>query len=121
MIVSSRSRMYWERAAHRPLNIKPDADDEDVDEESVGPKFLREFEESKRAQHQDDSVTENGEMSATVAGEEPYMGNGTVEEPKGLEKDAMKPNHAIAESGARGASKAEAPPHIAHGSVTESE
>lgn len=47
-IVSSRSRMYWGRAAHRPLNIRPDIDDEDVDEERIGPKFLREFEQSKK-------------------------------------------------------------------------
>jgi hypothetical protein len=40
--------MYWKRAAHRPLNIMPDVDDEDIDEERMGPKFLREYENWKR-------------------------------------------------------------------------
>jgi len=49
-IVSSRSRMYWRRAAHRPLNIRPDLDEDeaDVDDERIGTKFLWEFEQNKK-------------------------------------------------------------------------
>lgn len=86
-IVSSRSRMYWERAAHRPLNIRPDVDDEDIDKERMGPKFLREFEQSKREHIQEESVVENGAASATIVQEEPHMENGSLGEPKEPERD----------------------------------
>lgn len=42
--------MYWGRAAHRPLNIRPDIDDYDIQDERIGPKFLWEFEQAKRTQ-----------------------------------------------------------------------
>ncbi|KAH8596867.1 opioid growth factor receptor conserved region-domain-containing protein [Bisporella sp. PMI_857] len=49
--VSSMSRMYWKRAARRQLNIPPDMDDEDADEddERIGRKFLYRFEIERRA------------------------------------------------------------------------
>jgi hypothetical protein len=45
--ISSRSLMYWSRAAFRPLDIAPDVDPEDEDAVR-GPKFLRDFEEKRR-------------------------------------------------------------------------
>ena len=61
-IVSSRSRMYWGRAAQRPLNIRPDIDDDEINER-IGPKFLREFEKLKRGEQaasEGQTTTENG-------------------------------------------------------------
>jgi hypothetical protein len=63
--------MYWRRAAHRPLNIRPDIDDEDIDEENMGPKFLREFEQSKKKQSQEDAIAEDKKTSATIIQAEP--------------------------------------------------
>ncbi|PBP18237.1 hypothetical protein BUE80_DR011053 [Diplocarpon rosae] len=48
---SSRSREYWRRAAERALNLRPDLEDRDIEDEdkfTLGPKFLREFEESRK-------------------------------------------------------------------------
>jgi hypothetical protein len=48
-VVSQKSRMYWERAAYRPLNIRPDIDDEDIDDvDRFGPQYLREYEAANR-------------------------------------------------------------------------
>jgi hypothetical protein len=62
-VVSARSRMYWGRAAHRPLNIRPDLDDyeADVDYKTIGPKFLWEFEQNKKehVQGNGQEVTKN--------------------------------------------------------------
>lgn len=41
--------MYWRRAATRPLNIAPHVDDEDIDDQCIRPKFLREFEKDRKA------------------------------------------------------------------------
>ncbi|KAK6585973.1 hypothetical protein PZA11_001030 [Diplocarpon coronariae] len=48
---SSRSREYWRRATERTLNLRPDLEDKDIEGEddlTLGPKFLREFEESRK-------------------------------------------------------------------------
>ena len=43
--VSPRSRMYWARAATRPLNIAPHVDDDDIDTEKFnGLEFLKDLE-----------------------------------------------------------------------------
>lgn len=69
-VISSRSRMYWDRAAHRPLNIRPDIDDDDIDDERIGPKYLREFEQLKKNQEQDKLETaENHSTSAETKGD----------------------------------------------------
>lgn len=41
--VSSRSREYWRRAAERALNIRPDAEVKDEQDDSIGSKFLRDY------------------------------------------------------------------------------
>ncbi|KAL2069803.1 hypothetical protein VTL71DRAFT_14482 [Oculimacula yallundae] len=49
--VSPRSRDYWRRAASRTLNLRPDLDNDDIDGDddlSIGPKFLREYEELRK-------------------------------------------------------------------------
>lgn len=48
--VSSRSRMYWQRAAYRQLNFSPDLHDSEADPEDarVGPKFLFQFERQRK-------------------------------------------------------------------------
>ena len=43
MRVSSRSREYWRRAAERALNVHPDAEVKDEQDDSIGPKFLRDY------------------------------------------------------------------------------
>ncbi|KAK2629854.1 hypothetical protein QTJ16_000674 [Diplocarpon rosae] len=51
MKASSRSREYWRRAAERALNLRPDLEEREIegeDELTVGPKFLREFEECRK-------------------------------------------------------------------------
>jgi hypothetical protein len=45
--ISSRSLMYWARAASRPLDIMPEVEPEDEDAVR-GPRFLREFEKKRR-------------------------------------------------------------------------
>lgn len=47
-LVSSRTLEYWRRAAERALNIRPDLEVDDEEDDSVGPKFLREFEQEER-------------------------------------------------------------------------
>jgi hypothetical protein len=63
--------MYWGRAAHRALNIRPDIDDDEIDER-IGPRFLREFEQSKREEHAEEghTVTENGSAVEPVEEDE---------------------------------------------------
>lgn len=46
--VSSISREYWRRAAERSLNLKPDLEIDDDDDDRVGPKFLREFVQERK-------------------------------------------------------------------------
>ena len=75
-IVSARSRMYWEQAAHRPLNIRPDVEDELVDEERMGPKFLRDFEQAKRDRERKSSVADaegNGETTVKMEPKEELL------------------------------------------------
>jgi hypothetical protein len=42
--VSSRSREFWRRAAERDLNLRPDLEIDDESDNTIGPKFLREYE-----------------------------------------------------------------------------
>lgn len=46
--ISSNSRMYWKRAATRPLNIAPHVNDAEIDIDwCSGPDFLWKFEQEK--------------------------------------------------------------------------
>ena len=45
--IGTRSMMYWERAAKRPLNLAPDEDNESA---TTGPRFLVEYEAEKSKQ-----------------------------------------------------------------------
>ncbi len=101
--VSSRSREFWRRAAERALNIRPDLDIEDERDFTIGPKFLREFEEKRREEAR--SETKGGFVSQTeavrdedinkqsAAADEEYISgeptNDTEEEPKseGVDED----------------------------------
>jgi hypothetical protein len=69
--------MYWERAAHRPLNIRPDVE-EDVDEERIGPKFLREFEQAKREETHQKPEARDEETGATITKAEQNTKNGST-------------------------------------------
>ncbi|EKD14045.1 uncharacterized protein L3040_007951 [Drepanopeziza brunnea f. sp. 'multigermtubi'] len=56
--VSARSREFWRRAAKRSLNLRPDFEEDDIDGEddlTVGPAFLREFEQRRKEQAQSDA------------------------------------------------------------------
>ncbi|KAF4628294.1 hypothetical protein G7Y89_g9860 [Cudoniella acicularis] len=44
---NSQSREFWRRAAFRSLNLRPDLEDVDDSDRSIGPKFLRDFEEER--------------------------------------------------------------------------
>ena len=48
--VSSRSRMYWGRAAYRQLNLSPDLHESEADPKDarIGPKYLFEFEQQRK-------------------------------------------------------------------------
>lgn len=49
-VVGPTSRMYWTRAATRPLNMAPsDEDTDSAENKSLGPKFLQDFGEEQRA------------------------------------------------------------------------
>ncbi|KAG9240564.1 opioid growth factor receptor conserved region-domain-containing protein [Calycina marina] len=63
---SARSRMYWGRAMSRPLNIAPIIDDEDAEDryDSIGPRFLYEFEEAKKTSEA--TASESGTEAAEV-------------------------------------------------------
>jgi hypothetical protein len=70
--VGTKSRTYWARAATRPLNIAPHVDDEDIDaERCIGPKFLWEFEQERRAR---DTSVKEGHETVTVEGENQRTG-----------------------------------------------
>jgi hypothetical protein len=45
---SNRSREFWRRAAERSLNLRPDLEIADESDHSIGPKFLREFEQKRK-------------------------------------------------------------------------
>ncbi|KAH7397704.1 opioid growth factor receptor conserved region-domain-containing protein [Cadophora sp. MPI-SDFR-AT-0126] len=67
-LVSSRSREYWRRAAKRTLNLRPDLEYGQIDGDddlSVGPKFLREFEELRKQIAE--ARTADGSLDATAA------------------------------------------------------
>lgn len=46
--VSDKSREFWRRAAERALNVRPDVEIRDENDENVGLKFLKEFETERR-------------------------------------------------------------------------
>lgn len=46
---SDRSREFWRRAAERDLNIRPDLETDDEEDNSVGVRFLREYEKQRKA------------------------------------------------------------------------
>ena len=79
-VVSPRSRMYWERAAHRPLNIRPDVEEEVVDEVRMGPKFLREFEQARKDRARTAPGAETAEDDPTITKSESHTENGEAEE-----------------------------------------
>lgn len=49
-VVSARSRMFWERAAHRQLNLSPDIHENEADlkDPNIGPRFLFNFERKRK-------------------------------------------------------------------------
>lgn len=63
----------------------------------MGPKFLREFEESKREQHQQDQAACSG-TGAAVTRNPPHVENALVEESKKPENESMKPCQKVAEN-----------------------
>ena len=66
--VSTRSREYWRRAAERTLNLRPDLEYSQIDSDndlSVGPRFLREFEELQK--HIAESKKADGNVDAKPA------------------------------------------------------
>ncbi|PVH80238.1 hypothetical protein DL98DRAFT_418826 [Cadophora sp. DSE1049] len=74
--VSTRSREYWRRAAERTLNLRPDLEDGQIngdDDLSVGPRFLREFEELQKQNAESKKADDNVDATAatdTVTGDE---------------------------------------------------
>jgi len=44
-----RSREYWRRAAQRSLNLRPDMTIADESTDTIGPEFLQEFEQKRKA------------------------------------------------------------------------
>lgn len=59
--ISSRSLMYWSRAAFRPLDIAPEVEPDEEDTVR-GPKFLREFEKKRR----EEAVMKNDDEESSV-------------------------------------------------------
>jgi len=47
--VSSRSREFWRRAAERDLNLRPDLEIDDESDNTIGQKFLREYELERKS------------------------------------------------------------------------
>jgi hypothetical protein len=45
---SNKSHEFWQRAAERPLNVRPDLDVTDSNIPNVGPEFLRKFEKDRK-------------------------------------------------------------------------
>lgn len=59
--VSKRSREYWRRAAERSLNIRPDVETRDEQDDSFGPLFLQEFVRRERgAASEEEEVEKDG-------------------------------------------------------------
>ena len=87
--------MYWERAAHRPLNIRPDLDDEVVDEQRIGLRFLRDFERAKKKAVQEDPGTEKGDQSVTATSTGPHKEVPSAEESGKSRKDGVEEDPSI--------------------------
>ena len=88
--------MYWGRAAHRPLNIRPDIDGDDIEDERIGPKFLWEFEQAKKAQIvQNGSVVENATHQISSAD----SGQTITQNGPAIENAADKDGKAITQNG----------------------
>ncbi|CZT04255.1 uncharacterized protein RCO7_10674 [Rhynchosporium graminicola] len=82
--ISSRSHEYWRRASSRTLNLRPDLEDDDIDGDndlSIGPKFLREYEELQKLIA--DSEKPEGSVDTDKAAEK------YVEDKKGDEGDRV--------------------------------
>lgn len=58
MRASGRSREFWRRAAERSLNIRPDMEVKDEQDDGVGPKFLREWVRREKGAHSDEEEKE---------------------------------------------------------------
>jgi hypothetical protein len=78
--------MFWARAAHRPLNIPPDLDEEDADEadERLGPKFLWDFEQKQKAEDKAREEAQNKTKAGVQEG-----ASGAVTEETGRRADAI--------------------------------
>jgi hypothetical protein len=90
--------MYWGRAAHRPLNIRPDINDDDIEDERIGPKFLWEFEQAKKAQEQ---IVENGSAieSAADEGSSDKIDQSITQNGSAIEGHAEEKGQAITQNG----------------------
>lgn len=58
MRASDRSREFWRRAAERSLNIRPDLEVRDEQDDSVGPEFLRGWVRKSRGAETDEEEEE---------------------------------------------------------------
>jgi len=71
--VSSRSREFWRRAAERDLNLRPDLEILDEEDNGIGPRFLCEY-ELKRKEARSIAEEKLAATSLSEAGyEEPAM------------------------------------------------
>ena len=53
---------------HRPLNIRPDVDDDDIGYQIIGPNFLWEFEQAKKVR-ENEQIVQNGSAVEHVENE----------------------------------------------------
>lgn len=80
---SDRSREFWRRAAERDLNLKPDLETDDEEDNSIGLKFLREFEVQRKKDAKE-------KEAATVAAAEEEVEAGIKVENAGAGSDGGK-------------------------------
>lgn len=63
--MSSRSREFWRRAAERDLNLRPDLEIHDEEDNTIGPKFLREYEVKRKEELKDAQANAKAESAVT--------------------------------------------------------
>jgi hypothetical protein len=64
--VSPRSREFWRRAAQRDLNLRPDLEVDDERDNTIGLKFLREYELRRKEQKLSEGGNANKQDPAEV-------------------------------------------------------
>lgn len=74
--VSSRSREFWRRAAERDLNLRPDLETYDEEDNTIGPKFLCDYEVKRKEKLKDGEVKADAKAESAETNSEELEDDG---------------------------------------------